>query len=179
MGFSAFTDLLHRQEKRSGEDWPGEVSITVPADPEAVFDVLADGWSYGLWVVGASHIRDVDPGWPGVGTRIHHSVGPWPLTLQDYTEVLGVERPRRLELRARSWPLGVARIRITLQPDADGTEIRMAECASEGPGLLLPDRVQYLLLAPRNREALQRLAAIVVGRNPGGSGGDASPEPGR
>jgi hypothetical protein len=32
--------------------------------PEQVFAVLHDGWTYPVWVVGASRMRDVDPGWP-------------------------------------------------------------------------------------------------------------------
>lgn len=58
-----------------------EVSEMVSAKPGQVFAVLADGWLYPLWVVGASHMRQVDEGWPAVGTRIHHSVSPWPLPL--------------------------------------------------------------------------------------------------
>ncbi|WP_324188972.1 SRPBCC family protein [Nocardia farcinica] len=53
-----------------------DAEIIVPADIERAFAVLSDGWLYAGWVVGASHIRDVDPDWPGVGSRIHHSVGP-------------------------------------------------------------------------------------------------------
>lgn len=37
------------------------VSRTVHASPEKVFAVLGDGWLYGLWVVAASRIRDVEP----------------------------------------------------------------------------------------------------------------------
>jgi hypothetical protein len=53
-----------------------EVSQSVSASADRVFAVLADGWLYPLWVVGASRMRDVDPGWPAEGTKIHHSVGP-------------------------------------------------------------------------------------------------------
>ena len=38
------------------------VSRPVAAPPEAVWAVLADGWQYGTWVVGASRVRAVDPG---------------------------------------------------------------------------------------------------------------------
>ena len=41
--------------------------------PERVWDVLADGWLYPLWVVGASRMREVDdegrPPGPGCTTR--------------------------------------------------------------------------------------------------------------
>ncbi len=64
------------------------------ATPEQVWKVLSDGWLYPLWVVGATRMRDVDEGWPAVGTRLHHSVGSWPLMLDDTTEVLESARAR-------------------------------------------------------------------------------------
>lgn len=148
-----------------------EVTTEVRASPEQVFAVLADGWSYAGWVVGASHIRTVDPGWPGLGTRIHHSVGPWPLLVGDVTTVHAVAPPRTLELDARLWPLGAARIRLELTETRPGvTEVRMAERAVRGPGRVLPDAVQALLLVPRNRESLRRLADLVIGRTAEGPG---------
>lgn len=44
------------------------ISRRVDAPAEAVWSVLADGWSYANWVVGAARVRDVDPGWPAQGT---------------------------------------------------------------------------------------------------------------
>lgn len=145
---------------------PAEPSVRIPLPVEDVFAILADGWLYGLWVVGATHIRKVDTGWPRVGTRIHHSVGGWPLTREDTTEVRAVDAPHRLELGARLWPAGKADIRLNLvelRPDL--TEIRMAERITEGPGRLLPSAAQDLALVPRNTESLRRLAALAVGRS--------------
>ena len=45
------------------------VSRSVAAPAEAVWAVLADGWQYATWVVGASRVRAVDAGWPRAGTR--------------------------------------------------------------------------------------------------------------
>lgn len=141
------------------------VEITVPASVEDTFAVLADGWLYPLWVVGASHIRDVDPGWPAVGTRIHHSVGPWPLNLSDTTKVREVDPPRMIELEARLWPVGSAWIRLELtEITPDRTRISMFERAISGPAALVPDLVQTQVLAPRNKESLSRLADLVAGR---------------
>ena len=140
------------------------VRRTIPAPPARVFAVLADGWSYPLWVVGASHMRDVDAAWPAVGTRLHHSVGLWPALIDDTTEVVAMDPGRRVVLSARAWPTGTARVEISLQPDADGTAVTMAEVASSGPATLLPAVVQSALLGPRNREALSRLEAIVLHR---------------
>ncbi|WP_123742746.1 SRPBCC family protein [Saccharothrix texasensis] len=136
-----------------------EVRMVVPTSVEQVFAVLADGWSYAGWVVGAAHIREVDAGWPGTGTRIHHSVGAWPVAVQDVTTVLDVDPPRMLELEARLWPLGAARIRFDLKATSDGCEVTMLEEAIKGPLSLLPAPAQSLFLVPRNRETLTRLSA--------------------
>ncbi|HET9655353.1 MAG TPA: SRPBCC family protein, partial [Kineosporiaceae bacterium] len=119
---------------------------------EAVFQVLADGWSYAGWVVGASAIRDVDPGWPRLGARIHHSFGVWPLVLDDITSVVEVDRPRRLALQARAWPMGEAAVVIEVLPDEDGCRVRMSEKATRGIGRALPPVLRRIALLPRNRE---------------------------
>ncbi|RSN32639.1 polyketide cyclase [Amycolatopsis sp. WAC 04169] len=142
-----------------------DVKMTVDTSPERVFEVLADGWTYAAWVVGASHIRDVDEGWPARGTRIHHCVGSWPVLLDDVTKVLVVDPPRLLELEARAWPFGTARIRLELREAEPGTtEILMSEHATRGPGRVLPEAAQALFLVPRNRESLRRLADLAKGR---------------
>jgi uncharacterized protein YndB with AHSA1/START domain len=142
-----------------------ETRRTINAPPERIFAVLADGWSYASWVVGAAHIRDVDDGWPAVGTRVHHQVGPWPLQLKDQTSVRAVESDHVLELDARAWPLGGARIRLELRPAGrDSTQVVMTEQLSSGIGRLLPRRLQSLLLKPRNAEALRRLDDLAVHR---------------
>ncbi|CCF63874.1 SRPBCC family protein [Nocardia cyriacigeorgica] len=142
-----------------------EVRTEVSASPQQIFAVLADGWSYASWVVGASHIREVDSSWPQVGAQIHHRVGPCPLTIDDTTTVRAVDPPHSLELDAGLWPFGAAWIRLDLIEIAPGrTEIRMAEQAVRGPGRWLPGPAEGVLLAPRNKEALARLADIAVGK---------------
>jgi uncharacterized protein YndB with AHSA1/START domain len=139
-----------------------EVRTTVPAPVDRVFAVLADGWSYAGWVVGAAHIREVDPGWPAVGTRIHHSVGAWPIAVRDVTTVRAVEPGRLLDMEARLWPIGAARVRLELTEVPGGTEVAMFEEAIKGPTALLPAAAQALFLLPRNRESLRRLADLAV-----------------
>jgi uncharacterized protein YndB with AHSA1/START domain len=141
-----------------------EVSRTVATTPDRVFAVLADGWSYAAWVVGNSHIRDVDPDWPAVGARIHHSAGLWPLQFRDSTEVRAVVPDRMIELHAHLWPLGAAVIRIELRPTPAGTRMAMSERAIDGPAALLPGPVQDLLLRARNNEALHRLGDLAAGK---------------
>ena len=63
------------------------VRRTIQAVPARVWAVLADGWLYPSWVVGASRMRDVEESWPAPGSQLHHSVGLWPLLLDDRTEL--------------------------------------------------------------------------------------------
>jgi uncharacterized protein YndB with AHSA1/START domain len=142
-----------------------EISRVIGVSPEKVFEVLADGWTYPLWVVGATHMRDVDPDWPAVGARIHHSVGVWPLMLEDDTEVVEMEIDRRLVLRARAWPTGTARVRIALSAVDGGTRVTMTEFVESGPGRLLPGFVEGIGLRFRNAESLARLGRIAVNRH--------------
>lgn len=129
-----------------------------------VFDVLSDGWSYATWVVGAARIRDVDPAWPAVGSRIHHSVGMWPLLISDNTEVEHLDAPHRLRLRVRVWPTGTGVVTMTCTAQDDGTEVTMEEQLVSGPAALLPKPLQDVLLHPRNVEALRRLAYLAENR---------------
>ncbi len=137
---------------------------TVSATPEQVWEVLADGWLYPLFVVGASRMREVDDTWPAVGSRLHHSVGTWPLLIDDTTEVLEVEEGRRLLLKARGWPAGEAHVEISLQPSGAATTVTMTEDATAGPGVLVPKPLRDAQLHWRNVEALRRLAFVVEGR---------------
>lgn len=139
--------------------------LTIRTTPQEVWDVLADGWLYPLWVVGAARMRRVDPGWPDKGTRIHHSVGLWPLLINDHTEVLEVRTGEFLRLRARAWPVGVAEIAITLTPNGEHTDVRLEENVTSGPGALIPPPIEGLSLKWRNSEALQRLASIAERRD--------------
>lgn len=141
------------------------VSRRVEVTPDQVFAVIEDGWYFASWVVGAAHIRAVDPDWPAVGSRIHHSVGPWPVSINDTTVVRAMERNSMIELEARAWPVGSAIVRVTLEPvSSTATQITMTEEAKAGPAKALPHAVQTMLLKPRNVESLRRLADIAVGR---------------
>ncbi|WP_256792167.1 SRPBCC family protein [Terrabacter sp. Ter38] len=139
---------------------------TVHGTPEAVFDVLADGWSYSQWVVGASRVRDVTPGWPAPDTHIHHSVGAWPLLIDDTTTVRRCERPELLELTVRAWPSGEGVVRITCRASGADTEVTMEEDATKGPALIVPKPLRDVVLDRRNREALRRLAILVERTQP-------------
>ena len=137
---------------------------SVSATPEQVWEVLSDGWLYPLFVVGASRMRDVDESWPAVGAKLHHSVGTWPLLIDDTTEVVEVEEGKRVLLLARGWPAGQAHVDISMQPDGDATVVTIVEDATAGPGLLVPKPLRDVQLHWRNIETLRRLAFVVEGR---------------
>jgi Polyketide cyclase / dehydrase and lipid transport len=132
---------------------------------EQIFAVLRDGWIYPVWVVGASRMRDVDNGWPAQGTKLHHSFGIWPLVIDDTTEVLEIEPDRRLVLEARGWPVGKARVEITVQPDGDDSLVSIAEDVTEGPARLVPEPIRLAGMDVRNRESLRRLAYLAENRH--------------
>jgi len=135
----------------------------IRASPQRIWAELSDGWNYASWVVGASHIRDVDEAWPEPGSRIHHAVGPWPLVIRDTTAVSEADASRRLLLQARMWPAGEAAIELRLEPDGEGTAVTMTERLLAGPGRYVGLLVEPLLVL-RNAEALSRLAARVENR---------------
>ncbi|MFI6427822.1 SRPBCC family protein [Promicromonospora sp. NPDC050880] len=135
--------------------------------PEAVLGVLADGWAYSSWVVGTARIRAVDRAWPEPGTRILHSVGLWPALLDDETVVRAWDPERSIELQARGWPAGEARVLIEVAPAGDGCRVRITEDADKGPGTLLPRPVRAAAIGPRNVETLRRLALLAERRTPG------------
>jgi len=131
--------------------------------PESVFAVLADGWLYPSWVVGASRIRDVDANWPATGSAIHHSVGVWPALIDDSTVILEWDPPRHALLKARGWPIGEAQVAIDVKPRGEGCVVRIAEDATAGPGRYVPKFVRDTTIGVRNAETLRRLAYLAEG----------------
>ncbi len=136
----------------------------VKCSPADVFAVLADGWLLGLWVVGASRIREVDAAWPAPGAAVHHSVGIWPALLDDTTTVQSYVPGQSLRLRARAWPAGEADVLIEVTGTAAGCRVTITEDASKGPGLLVPKPLRSLGLRHRNTESLDRLAFLAENR---------------
>ena len=139
--------------------------------PDRVWDVLADGWLYPLWVVGASRMREVEDHWPAPGARLHHSVGTWPLLLDDITEVEESVPGRLLQLQAHGWPAGTARVRIMLEAEGEGTRVTIQEDAHRGPGRLVPAPLRQPPMKWRNTETLRRLAFVAERRAMSPAGG--------
>lgn len=130
------------------------------ASTDEVWAVLSDGWVFPLWVVGASRIRTVDPDWPNEGARIHHSVGLWPLLLNDETRSLGCHSGRELRLEARALPVGRAEVLIRLHDLARGCRIELIEHFISVPLTAIPHAAQHVAAHPRNAETLRRLAFL-------------------
>jgi hypothetical protein len=132
--------------------------------PDAVFAVLADGWLFPTWVVGASRMRDVDEAWPREGSKLHHSFGVWPMLIDDKTTVLEWDPPRLMVMQPSGWPFGEARVTIEAKPRGAGCVVRITEEAVRGPGALIPPALLDAALQPRNWETLHRLAFIAESR---------------
>lgn len=135
------------------------------ATREQVWAVIADGWTYAQWVVGNSRMRAVDPDWPSVGATIHHSIGVWPLLLDDETVVEDCQPLEQLVLLAKGRPFGKARITLRLfDVQGGGCRIEMAEVPVGAPMGWVPERLALAAASPRNRECTWRLAAIAERR---------------
>jgi len=143
-----------------------EVRRTTGASSSAVWAVLSEGWFYASWVVGASRVRAVSPDWPAAGAVLHHSVGTWPLLLDDTTRVVSATPASELVLQAGGWPLGEARVELLLAPAKDGCcTITMREDATVGLGKYIPRPVRLAAIFPRNDESLRRLAYLAERRS--------------
>jgi polyketide cyclase/dehydrase/lipid transport protein len=136
------------------------VTRDISAPRRQVWDVMADGWTYSQWVVGNSRMRAVDPDWPAPGSTIRHSIGVWPLVINDETVVEKSVPLEELVLHAKSGPFGGARVILRLSDIPDGCRVEMEEFPVSGPGAVLPSRISDLAAWPRNRETLWRLGAL-------------------
>lgn len=131
---------------------------TMKATPRQIDEALRDGWNFADWVVGAVHVRGVDPQWPQPGSNVQHRLGAWPLVINDATEVVAYEPEKRLDLRARLWPFGEAEVSLQWEQNSPGTcRVRMEEQFVHGPALTLRNQVADTVLHSRNRESLERL----------------------
>jgi hypothetical protein len=148
-------------------DSPLTVKRDTTADREQVWAVISDGWTYSQWVVGNSRMRAVDPNWPQVGSTIRHSIGIWPLLLDDLTVVQECVPLERLVLLAKGRPFGKARITLRLfDIDGGGCRIEMSEVPVGAPMGWVPKRLALAAAFPRNRECTWRLAAMAERRAP-------------
>jgi hypothetical protein len=142
------------------------VQRNTTATRQQVWDVIANGWTYSQWVVGNSRMRAVDPNWPAAGSTIEHSIGVWPLLLDDETVVEDSQPPEQLVLLAKGRPFGKARITLRLFELDTGCRIEMAEVPVGAPMGWMPKHVALAIAVPRNRECTWRLATMAERRRP-------------
>jgi uncharacterized protein YndB with AHSA1/START domain len=141
------------------------VTLTADVSAEDVFAVLADADTYGHWVVGSDTIRDADAGFPAKGTRFHHRVGVGPIKTNDHTEVLEVNRPFLLELRANARPFGTAHVKLLMTPRGpDSTDITMIETGADPLSRVMFNPLTAPLIKMRNVESLRRLKRLAEER---------------
>ena len=140
-------------------------NVLIPAAPDAVWSVLADGYSYADWVVGTRQVRQVDPDWPRPGTSLHFTAGLGPVTVDDKTTSRLCEQGSRLELEAYAMPYGSVRISIEVLPwGGEETVVIIDEHPLRGPSALLENPLVELVLTIRNRRMLRKLAGVVAHR---------------
>jgi hypothetical protein len=120
---------------------------------------MADGWTYSQWVVGNGRMRAVGADWPSPGSKIHHTIGVWPLIINDETVVEACAPRRELVLLAKVRPFGRARITVRLKQSPTGCRIEMSEVPVSGPLSVVPRHLVLAAVWPRNRECTWRLAA--------------------
>jgi uncharacterized protein YndB with AHSA1/START domain len=138
----------------------------ISAPPEDVFALLSDPASYPEWVVGTREVRDADEHWPDLGAVMHHSVGIGPFVLRDITQVTDVRAPMLLELRAKARPLGVARVAFELEPEGNGTRVRLVEEPSNRLLSVLIGPIGHATIRLRNAETLRRLGRLAEQARP-------------
>lgn len=138
-----------------------ENQIEIAAPPERVWAVLADPQCFDDWVVGAQDVRDADASWPAVGSKLHHSTGVGPLTVDDETAVEVAEPPTRLVLLARAGAAGSFRVTLELRATAAGTTLWMHEEAVEGIADHVPGTDSAIHV--RNDVSLERLKGLAEG----------------
>jgi hypothetical protein len=144
-----------------------EARRTTTATPDEVFAVLANGWLYPVWVVGASRMRGVDRAWPRKGSRLHHSFGIWPALINDDTEVLVYEPAVRMSVQAKGWPAGEATVDLRVDAWGAGSLMTLTEDVTRGPGRMVPFPIRQAAITWRNRESLRRLAFLAEGQAAG------------
>ena len=137
------------------------IQIDVPI--QQVFDELLIPDNFAEWVVGAKRIRGTSGNWPSEGAELHHTVGLGPVKISDTTKIEVLDPPERLVLDARAWPVGDARVDLTLIPATDGsTQVVMIEEVVAGPAKLIPNAVNERMIHLRNRRSLKRLRRVVT-----------------
>jgi uncharacterized protein YndB with AHSA1/START domain len=140
---------------------PVEARTTVARQRDDAFRTIADPRTYPSWLVGAQRIRRVDPDFPAPAAEFEHSVGPSEgATVDDSSEVLVADPPRRLDLAVHVGPLD-GDVTFLLEESGGRTTVTLRERPTGRLAVLTP------LLRPalyaRNRWSLHRLRRLLEG----------------
>jgi uncharacterized protein YndB with AHSA1/START domain len=140
--------------------------IHIDVEPDRVFAVLSDPRSFARWVVGSREVRRADADWPAVGSIFDHTIGIWPITLSDHSEVVECEAPRLLKLLVKARPFSRAYVTLLLEPVGSGTQVSMDELAADARSRVIFNPLTDPLVRLRNRVSLRRLKALSEGSEP-------------
>jgi hypothetical protein len=77
--------------------------------------------------------------------------------------VTSSDHGRQLELIARGWPMGEAKVVITVEDRGNQCQVTIAEDAIRGPGKMMPKFLLGPMISVRNRETLRRLELMAAG----------------
>ena len=137
-------DMLGLIRRALGGRDPDRAALQLRATgtPDQVWEVLADGWLYPLWVVGATRMREVDDDWPAVGVAgcTTRSASGRSL-LDDDTEVArAASRAAGSSCGPAAGRSGEAEVEIRLTAQGGGHRGRdRGGRRSPGPGALVPE----------------------------------------
>jgi hypothetical protein len=137
------------------------LNLLIDRVPEAVWEVIRDGYSYARWVAGTQEIREVDDRWPEVGSRIHFTAGIGPLRFDDLTYVRRLDDDG-IELQAYAGSWGSARVSIEVRQWGEGQTLVIID---EHPLTGMPARwhngLVEIMLRLRNRRMAAALKDVV------------------
>ena len=136
-------------------------AMTVAASAATVFSILADPRAYDHLLPGARRVRRFDQDWPQAGSALHQTLGFGPLGVPEAIEVVDVDEPYSLRLRARVIPLCIHRLDFALRTEDGGTYVKVESWPVSGPTAKLWNPLLNQLTWTRNEELLRRLRGMV------------------
>jgi uncharacterized protein YndB with AHSA1/START domain len=128
--------------------------------PDEVFEHLLNPWEYPKWLLGASDMRAVDDDWPAVGSNFHHRVGWGPVKVNDRSQIVEIDPPRKLVLYVKATPLVQGEVTFTLEEVDGGTLLTLQEEPAIPAGNLARPVLDPATHA-RNKRSLHQLADLM------------------
>ena len=139
-------------------------AMTVGAPAGTVFSVLADPRAYDDLLPGARRVRGFDQDWPQPGSAVHQTLGIGPLGVPEEVEVVDIEEPHLVRLRARVLPLCVHRLDFGLHTEDGGTYVVVDSWPVSGVTAKVWNPLLEQLAWVRAEELLRRLRGMVERR---------------